>query len=423
MHRFHLKSAGLALLIGALPQAGAATLDTLLVASGFSSPLYATAPLAGGPVFVLEKGGLIKAVQGGAVSTFLSLSVSTAGEQGLLGLAFDPGYADPASAGYRRFFVSTIDPSNQDSVISSYRSSADPLVADASSRVEIIRFDQPNGLTNHKAGWLGFKPGDADHLYIASGDGGSGNDPSGNGQNSNTLLGKMLRIDINGDDFASPSINYAIPADNPFAGVAGSRGEIFALGLRNPWRNSFDRSNGNLWIADVGQSSREEVNLLLASSAGGENFGWRVREGDIATPGVGGPLQPGMNDPLLVYNRSFGGSITGGYVVREVGSPLFGQYLFGDFVSGRIWSVLADGSPKTMADATEWTAMLDAGAGGALGNIASFGEGASGEIYIVDFAGKVVQVVPEPAPAVLLLAGLAVLAWRRKAARSNRQVS
>ena len=391
------------------------TLDTRLIASGLSQPLYATSPLAGGPVYVVEKGGAIKAVQGGVASNFLNITVSSSGEQGLLGLAFDPGYADPASAGYRRFFVNYIDAVNQDTVVASFRSSADPLLADAASRVEVMRIDQPNGLSNHKAGWLGFKPGDANHLYIATGDGGSSNDPSNNAQNAGVLLGKMLRIDINGDDFASPDINYAVPTDNPFYGVAGTRGEIFALGLRNPWRNSFDRLSGDLWIADVGQNAREEVNLVLASSPGGQNFGWRVREGDIATPGVGGPLQPGMVDPLLVYTRSFGASISGGYVVREAGSPLFGQYVFGDFVSGRIWSVLADGNPKTMADATEWTAMLDAGAAGALSNIASFGEGPGGELYIVDYAGKVVQVVPEPASVVLMLAGaVMLLAWRRR---------
>ncbi len=391
------------------------TLDTRLIASGLSQPLYATSPLAGGPVYVVEKGGAIKAVQGGVASNFLNITVSSSGEQGLLGLAFDPGYADPASAGYRRFFVNYIDAVNQDTVVASFRSSADPLLADAASRVEVMRIDQPNGLSNHKAGWLGFKPGDANHLYIATGDGGSSNDPSNNAQNAGVLLGKMLRIDINGDDFASPDINYAVPTDNPFYGVAGTRGEIFALGLRNPWRNSFDRLSGDLWIADVGQNAREEVNLVLASSPGGQNFGWRVREGDIATPGVGGPLQPGMVDPLLVYTRSFGASIIGGYVVREAGSPLFGQYVFGDFVSGRIWSVLADGNPKTMADATEWTAMPDAGAAGALSNIASFGEGPGGELYIVDYAGKVVQVVPEPASVVLMLAGaVMLLAWRRR---------
>jgi len=403
----------------ALSPALADTLDTRLVASGLSQPLYATSPLAGGPVYVVEKGGTIKAVQGGVASTFLGITVSSGGEQGLLGLAFDPGYADPASAGYRRFFVNYTDPLNQDTVVASYRSSANPLLADPASRVEVMRFDQPNGLTNHKAGWLGFKPGDANHLYIATGDGGSGNDPSNNAQNTNVLLGKMLRIDINGDDFASPDVNYAVPTDNPFFGVAGTRGEIFATGLRNPWRNSFDRFSGDLWIADVGQGAREELNRIAASSAGGQNFGWRVREGDIATPGVGGPLQPGMVDPLLVYPRSFGAAITGGYVVREAASPLYGQYVFGDFVSGRIWSVAADGNPHTMADTTEWTAMLDAGAAGALSSIASFGEGPGGELYIVDFAGKVVQVVPEPASAALMLTGaLLLLARRRRSPRT-----
>ncbi len=399
----------------ALAPAFAATLDTRLIASGLSQPLYATAPVAGGPVYIVEKGGNIKAVQGGVTSNFLGISVTSSSEQGLLGLAFDPGYADPASAGYRRFFINYTDPGNQDSVVASYRANANGLTADASSRLEVMRIDQPNGLSNHKAGWMGFKPGDANNLYIATGDGGGSNDPSNNAQNNSVLLGKMLRININGDDFASASINYAIPTDNPYFGVAGVRGEIYANGLRNPWRNSFDRLTGAMWIADVGQNAREEVNFIDAASPGGQNFGWRVREGEIATPGVGGPLQPGMVEPILTYTRSLGGSITGGYVVRDVGSEIYGQYLFGDFVSGRIWSVVGDGSVQSMAGATDWTAMLDAGAGGALSSIASFGEGANGEIFIIDYAGKVVQVVPEPATVLLMAAGvLGLLALRRR---------
>jgi len=405
-------AATLALL--ALPLAATATLQTTVVASGLSAPVAAAQPLPGGPLYVVELGGRIKVVAGGVVSNFLTIPVATGGEQGLLGLAFDPGYADPASAGYRRFFVNYIDPTSRDTIVASYRATSD-LLADPASRVEVIRVDQPTGRSNHKAGWIGFKPGDANNLYIATGDGGSGNDPDNFAQNRNVLLGKMLRIDINRDDFAAdPLLNYAIPADNPFVGVAGVRAEIYAYGLRNPFRNGFDSATGNLWIADVGQSAREEINFIAASSAGGQNFGWRVREGDIATPSVGGPLQPGMVDPVLVYNRSFGFSITGGHVVHSDRLPgLDGQYLFADYGSDRIWSRPADGSLLGMSGTTEWTSLLNAGGAGALGGIVGFGEGATGELFIVEIGGRVVQVVPEPASVVLMLAGAAVLlGWR-----------
>jgi glucose/arabinose dehydrogenase len=403
-----------------MPLAATATLQTTVVASGLSAPVAAAQPLPGGPLYVVELGGRIKVVAGGVVSTFLTIPVATGGEQGLLGLAFDPGYADPASPGYRRFFVNYIqassDPAQRDTIVASYRATSD-LIADPASRVEVIRVDQPTGRSNHKAGWIGFKPGDANNLYIATGDGGSGNDPDNFSQNRNVLLGKMLRIDINRDDFAAdPLRNYGIPTDNPFVGVAGTRAEIFALGLRNPFRNGFDSATGNLWIADVGQSAREEINFIAASSAGGQNFGWRVREGDIATPGVGGALQPGMVDPVLVYNRSFGFSITGGHVVHSDRLPgLDGQYLFADYGSDRIWSRPADGSLLGMSGTTEWTSLLNAGGAGALGGIVGFGEGATGELFIVEIGGRVVQVVPEPASVAMMLAGAALLlGWRAR---------
>jgi glucose/arabinose dehydrogenase len=405
-----------------VPAAQALTLDTRLIASGLEQPVYATAPLADGRVYIVQKEGQIRiAAPDGSLSTFLSIPVARSSEQGLLGLAFDPGYADPSSAGHRRFFIQYSESGSGDSVIASWLANADGSAAVAGSRREVLRIDQPN-LGNHKAGWIGFKPGDANNLFIALGDGGGGNDPFNNGQNRNTLLGKMLRIDINRDDFADPNVNYAIPADNPFVGVAGTRGEIFNIGLRNPWRNSFDRLTGDLWIADVGQGVLEEVNIVRSGSRGGQNFGWRWREGNINTPGIGGTRPAGLIDPNFVYDRSFGASITGGYVVREAGSALFGQYVFGDFVSGNIWAVAGDGSQGPGAG-LDLTALIDAGSAGELGNIASFGEGANGELFIVDYGGKVVQLlspIPEPGTWALLLAGLAAVggvARRRSSAR------
>ena len=413
------KSIVITLMAGVWASAVHAVVDTRVVASGLSSPLFATAPLSDGRLFVVEKGGTIKVAQSGVVCNFLSFPVASSGEQGLLGLAFDPGYANASSPGFRRFFVDYTDPVNGDSVVASYRtSSGNASLADPASRIEIMRFDQPNGVTNHKAGWIGFKPGDANNLYIAAGDGGSSNDPLNSGQTRSTMLGKILRIDINRDDFgADPNKNYAIPLNNPFVGVAGTNPEIYALGVRNPWRNSFDMANGNFWIADVGQGAREELDFIAAASLGGQNFGWRIREGDIATPGISDAPVTGLSGPLLVYDRSVGQSITGGYVVRDTLSELYGKYVFADFVNGRIWAIDADGSSKTMAQALELTAMLDAGQGGTIGNVSSFGQGPGGELYVVDFGGKVVQVVPEPSAMLMLVAGLLFVGLRLRAAR------
>jgi glucose/arabinose dehydrogenase len=399
-----------------------AALDTRLVASGFSQPVFATQPLNDGRLFVVEKGGTIKVVQGGLTTNFLGIPVATSGEQGLLGLAFDPGYAIASSLGFRRFFVNYIDPANGDTVIASYRTSAsNPSLADTATRTEVMRIDQPNGVTNHKAGWLGFKPGDANNLFIAVGDGGGSNDPLNAGQTRNTFLGKILRININGDDFpADLNRNYAVPANNPFVGQAGTFPEIFALGVRNPWRNSFDRATGELWVADVGQGEREEVDRIAPASSGGQNFGWRIREGDIDNPGTSDPPVAGLTEPWLVYSHAVGQSITGGYVVREPGSDLFGRYVFADFVNGRIWSIDTAGTSRTIGQATELTALLDAGAAGPIGNISSFGEGANGELYIVDyFNGTVVQVVPEPATMVMMVAGITGLMARLRRTKSR----
>jgi glucose/arabinose dehydrogenase len=402
-------------LLSGLPLAATAQLNTQLIATGLTAPVQTAQPLAGGPLYIVELTGTIKVISGGVTSNFLSIPVQSGGEQGLLGIAFDPGYADPSSPGHRRFFVNYIEPGTRDTVVASYRATSD-TVASAASRVEVIRIDQPD-FSNHKAGWIGFKPGDANNLYIATGDGGSGNDPFNVAQNTNSLLGKMLRININGDDFASASINYAIPTDNPFVGTAGARGEIYAYGLRNPYRNGFDSATGNLWIADVGQGAREEVNFISASSAGGQNFGWRVREGDIATPGVGGALQPGMVDPVLTYSRSFGGSITGGHVIHSDRLPgLDGQYIFADYNSDRIWTRSASGATVGMGSTTEWTSIFNAGAAGPLFDIVSLDRGAAGELYITTIGGNVVQVVPEPQSVALMLAGVAMLlALRRRA--------
>ncbi len=332
--------------------------------------------------------------------------VSTGSEQGLLGLAFHPNYSANGL-----FYVNYTDTAGNTQIRQFSRSAANPNLADAGSGVSVLSFLQPQ--SNHNGGWVGFGPDG--FLYVASGDGGGSNDSGfghtagiGNAQDIENLLGKMLRIDVNGDDFPSDATkNYAIPPTNPFAGAVAGADEIWSYGLRNPWRPSFDRLTGDLWIADVGQNAREEIDFQPTASIGGENYGWRLREGTIATPtgGVGGDKPAGAIDPIYEYLRGIdaaqfrGFAVTGGYVYRGPIPELNGQYFFGDNVSEGIWSLrFTGGSPASFngtqfSERTDWTSLFNPDTGGrVINSIASFGEDPAGNLFIVDLNGEIYQV-------------------------------
>ncbi|HEX6178045.1 MAG TPA: PQQ-dependent sugar dehydrogenase [Thermoanaerobaculia bacterium] len=299
------------------------------------------------------------------------------GERGLLSVAFHPRYAENGL-----FYVYYTDREG-DIVIERYRrSTSDPDRADPSSRMLILEIPHRQ-FGNHNGGQLQFGPDG--YLYIGTGDGGGGGDPLESGQSRLTLLGKILRIDVDG---GSP---YAIPSSNPFDDLDDARGEIWAWGLRNPWRFSFDRITGDLWIADVGQNAFEEVNVQPRTSAGGENYGWDVMEGAHCFEPSTNCNQTGLVLPVLEYGRSDGCSVTGGFRYRGSQNPrLRGRYIYGDYCSGRIWSAVPDGggwSSRLLVD----TSVL----------ISSFGEDANGELYVTDHRsnGSVYRIV-DTAPAV-----------------------
>ncbi|MFT4571894.1 MAG: glucose/arabinose dehydrogenase [Candidatus Binatia bacterium] len=397
--------------MGLLPQSTLAAPSLERVVAGLQTPVFVTTPPATAErLFIVEKDPFeIRIFDTGSATLlttpFLAISGGAGGgESGLLGLAFDPDYA---SNGYFYVNFTAIDGPQLQTIVRRYTVSGDPDVADASSALDVLRIDQPQ--SNHNGGWIGFGPDD--YLYVAVGDGGSANDsgsghvePTGNSQDTtDNLLGKMLRIDTAGDDFpGDPNRNYAVPADNPFVGVAGDD-EIWAYGLRNPWRASFDRANGDLYIGDVGQGEWEEIDVQAATSPGGTNYGWRLREGTQATPGgVGGSKPIGAIDPIYEYSHGAGStqgfSVTGGYVYRGPVPALVGNYFFSDFVSGRLWSIRFDGSAETSHDGSnfsefvDWTDTLLPDLG-SVGNISSFGEDGDGNLYIVDFDGEIFRVV------------------------------
>ena len=286
--------------------------------------------------------------------------LSEGNEQGLLGLAFHPNYEDN---GY--FYVNYTD-NNGDTVVARYSVSADANVADVDSEQIILQVDQPYG--NHNGGHIEFGPDG--YLYISLGDGGSGDDPGNNGQNPDTLLGSILRIDVDGGD------PYAIPADNPFANGGGAP-EIWFYGLRNPWRFTFDSETGDIYIADVGQNQYEEINFLPGGIAGGANFGWRYREGAHAY--IGSPPEGlSLIDPVAEYQHPVGCSVTGGVVYRGNNLPEWnGVYLYGDFCTGVMFG-LAQGSDGVWNNQEIYRLPI---------NITSFGADESGEIYVLDRNG------------------------------------
>ena len=387
------------LMLGLTQTVVAQAISLKRVATGFDTPLYVTAPDADNTrLFVLEKNsGNIKILNPNTLAVnpalFLSVqNISTGGERGLLGLAFHPQYASRENDA---FFVNVTN-SNGDTEIRKYRLSSNPDRASTASEL-VMRFTQPE--SNHNGGWIGFGPDG--YLYIASGDGGSGNDPDNNGQSRETLLGKILRIDVDADNFpADDTRNYGIPTDNPFFGEGDPiREEIWAYGLRNPWRASFDRTTGDLLIADVGQGLREEINFQPASSSGGENYGWRLREGLAQTPGVGGNKPAGNVDPIYDYphgsGKFEGNSVTGGYVYRGPVAAVRGKYFFSDFANSRIWSINA--ASGTVSGLTDWTDQLLPDQG-SVNSIASFGEDAAGNLYVVDFDGDIFKIVAASVP-------------------------
>ena len=347
------------------------SLDLEAVAEGFEAPLGVThAGDGSGRLFVVEQTGSIHILSDGEVldEPFLDVgeSIVAGGEQGLLGLAFHPAHRRNG-----RFFINYTDV-NGDTVVAEVQTSNDPNIADAGSVTPLLQIDQP--FANHNGGHLAFGPDG--YLYIATGDGGSAGDPEGNGQNTDALLGKLLRVDVDSGD------PYGIPEDNPFAGGGGAP-EVWAYGLRNPWRFSFDTETDELWIADVGQGDFEEINKSRPDR-GGLNYGWNVMEGRECFEG--GDCDPDDTVlPISGYTHDSGCSVTGGYVYRGTESPaLTGGYIFGDYCSGAIWGI--DARTRNFTDPVE---LMQSGL-----SISSFGLDEDGELYLTDLnGGRVLQVV------------------------------
>jgi len=311
------------------PPTGTVPVKLQEVASGLVFPLYLTSPPGDPRLFVVEKGGAIRIIKGGSLLPvpFLDITgqVSTGSEQGLLGLAFDPAYGTTG-----RFIVHYTDVAG-DTRVSAFHVSTDPDRADPTSESVILTADQP--FANHNGGQILFGPDG--FFYLGLGDGGSGGDPNGTGQGLGDLLGSILRISLAGTS------GYTVPPDNPFVGVTGARGEVWSYGLRNPWRFSFDRLTGDLYIGDVGQSRLEEIDVAPAADGAGRgvNYGWNLMEGTGCYASASCDTT-GLALPVVEYDHGQGCSVTGGYVYRGTAIPaLQGQYFYADYCSGFVRSL------------------------------------------------------------------------------------
>ena len=337
------------------------------VRGGLQDALYVTAaPGQPGRLYVVQQRGTVRIIDHGRMlpKPFLDVSGLTAsgGERGLLGLAFHPDYASNG-----RLYVDYTNTAGDTRVVEYTRATRDRV--DPGSARTLLGIAQP--FSNHNGGDVAFGPDSM--LYIATGDGGSGGDPQGNGQNTGSLLGKLLRIDVDG---RSRGLEYGIPSDNPFAS-GGGRPEVYSYGLRNPWRFSFDRTRGDLWIGDVGQGNVEEVDYRAKGRGRGANFGWNAFEGRSSFKGAGAVRGAKPVPPVAQYTHASGCSITGGYVYRGGQVPgLKGRYVYADFCSGRVWSLRAGPKPGGLR---EETGRL----GQKLSNVTSFGEGLGGELYVL----------------------------------------
>ena len=346
------------------------------VATSLASPVAAThAGDQSGRLFIVLQAGQIVIFDGNSVlpTPFLDIRtlVGSGGERGLLSVAFHPSYE---VNGY--FFVNYTD-TDGNTVVARYQVSSDENVADPASAEIILRLDQP--FANHNGGQLQFGPDG--FLYIGTGDGGSGGDPDNRAQNLQDLLGKILRIDVDGN------LPYEIPADNPFVNDATARNEIWAYGLRNPWRFGFDRLSGDLFIADVGQNSFEEINFQRANSSGGENYGWRLMEGSSCFNPPSGCNDGSLVLPVLEYPHSEGCSVTGGYRYRGIAVPqLTGIYLFGDFCSGTIWGGVLEGNAWRRIELAATPL-----------SVSAFGENEAGELFVLNYtAGVLYRITSVP---------------------------
>lgn len=359
------------------------------VAKGFDRPVWAGVPKGvSDKIWVMEQAGkvwIVDAKSGEREKVpFLDITdevLRKGNEEGLLGLAFSPDFEKTG-----RFYVDYTDKSKEKLTRISRFISKDKTTTDPATEEILLKY--PSVYDNHNGGWVGFGPDGM--LYIANGDGGSGNDPQKNGQSLETYLAKILRIDV------SPESGYKVPKDNPFVGQDGAKPEIWCYGVRNPWRCSFDRETGDFWIGDVGQDNWEEVDHMPKGKASGANFGWSLREADKETPakGVGGPLPKNAVDPVYSYKHGGGPtegfSVTGGYVYRGPVKELQGRYVFADFQNPRIWSFLMkDGRVTDFKDHTQELQPT----GGHINLIPSFAEENDGGLLIVDLTGSVYRVI------------------------------